>query len=114
LVVLGALAGELGVDDGMLFGMRFLPCLIVWPFMAQWCVFGFEIKWMCRASVRASVRPSVSHSHLAWGSTCVSWVLCVLVLGSMCACPAYFDSDNVHTGVCVIGLGYWNGQINHT
>jgi hypothetical protein len=21
-----------------LFGMRFLPCMIVWPFMAQWCV----------------------------------------------------------------------------
>ena len=36
--VLGALAGELGVDDGMLFAMRFLPCMIVWPFMAQWCV----------------------------------------------------------------------------
>ena len=36
--VMGALAGELGVDDGMLFAMRFLPYMIVWPFMAQWCV----------------------------------------------------------------------------
>ena len=37
--VMGALAGKLGgVGDGMLFGMRFLPCMIVWPFMAQWWV----------------------------------------------------------------------------
>ena len=43
--VLGALAGELGGVDGMLFGMRFLPCMIVWPFMAQWCVFGFDMRW---------------------------------------------------------------------
>ena len=45
--VLGALAGELGVDDGMLFGMRFLPCMIVWPFMAQWCVCVcvFDMRW---------------------------------------------------------------------
>ena len=38
-------------DAGMLFGMRFLPCMIVWPFMAQWCVcvcvcFGFGMRWM--------------------------------------------------------------------
>ena len=39
--VLGALAGGLGVDDGILFGMRFLPCMIVWPFMAQLCVCDF-------------------------------------------------------------------------
>ena len=39
---MGALAGGLGRggvgNDGMLFGMRFLPCMIVWPFMAQLCV----------------------------------------------------------------------------
>ena len=44
--VLGALAGELGLDDGTLFGMMFLPCVIVWPFVSQWCVFGFDMRWM--------------------------------------------------------------------
>ena len=35
--VLGVLAGVPGLDDGMLFGRRFLPCMSVGPFMAQWC-----------------------------------------------------------------------------
>ena len=102
---MGALAGELGLDDGTLFGVRFLPCMIVWPFVAQWCVFRFDMRWMIFERLQGST-VYVSHSHLAWGSTCLSWVLCV--------CPACFDSDHVHTGVCVIGLGYWNGQLNHT
>ena len=46
----------------------------------------------------------VSHSHPERGSTCVSWVLR----------PACFDIDNFLTGVCVIGLVYWNGQLIHT
>ena len=43
--VLGALTEELGLDDGMVFGMRFLPCMSVWSFMAQWCVCGFDMRW---------------------------------------------------------------------
>ena len=38
LVALGVLAGELVLDGGTSFGMRFLPCLSVWPFVAQWRV----------------------------------------------------------------------------
>ena len=107
--VLGALTGELGVDDGMLFGMRFLPCRSVWSFMAQWCVwvwhemedFWTSIGFYC---VCVCVCVCVSHSHPERGSTCVSWVLR----------PACFDIDNFLTGVCVIGLVYWNGQLSHT
>ena len=93
-------------NDGMLFGMRCLPCMIVWPFMAQWCVCVcvcvFDMRW----KIFEGSTVCVSLSHLALGSTCLSWVLCV--------CPACFDRDNVHTGVYMIGLGYWNGQLNHT
>ena len=44
--VLGALAGELGLDDGTLFGMRFLPCKICLAFYGSVvCVFGFDMRW---------------------------------------------------------------------
>ena len=80
--------------------------MIVWPFMAQWCVcLGLKLNG---CAVRPSVRPSV-RVPLTPGMG-----FYVRVLGSMCVCPACFDSDIVHTGVCVIGLGYWNGQLNHT
>ena len=63
-------------------------------------VFGFDMRWMI-------------FEHLARGSTCLvppGMGFYVRVLGSVCVCvcvcPACFDSDNVHTGVCVIGLGF--------
>ena len=99
--VLGVLAGVPGLDDGMLFGRRFLPCMSVGPFMAQWCG-----HWVLH--VFGSIWHGVLH---VFGST---WNGVLHVCPWFYVCASCFDSDNVHTGVCVVGLGYWNSQLNHT
>ena len=67
-------------------------------------VCGFDMNGRFLNIDRVLLCVCVSHSHPERGSTCVSWVLR----------PACFDIDNFLTGVCVIGLVYWNGQLSHT